>query len=160
MKICHQEKCMSSNHGTVASALRSLEGAQEVARALRSSGFNPDKNEQKRLLAELAGSVSETKMELALLQTIIEEKDAELLRMNEAFVYRGNLRRRGDGYYKTLDGRPYGQPYCSYCWEKDSELFHLHNRILSRDVRVCPHCKNEYQAVRTPFLEADKVASI
>ncbi|HBS41039.1 MAG TPA: hypothetical protein DEA26_00060 [Oceanospirillales bacterium] len=151
---------MSSNHGTVASALRSLEGAQEVARALRSSGFNPDKNEQKRLLAELAGSVSETKMELALLQTIIEEKDAELLRMNEAFVYRGNLRRRGDGYYKTLDGRPYGQPYCSYCWEKDSELFHLHNRILSRDVRVCPHCKNEYQAVRTPFLEADKVASI
>ena len=131
-----------------------------MARALRSSGFNPDKNEQKRLLAELAGSVSETKMELALLQTIIEEKDAELLRMNEAFVYRGNLRRRGDGYYKTLDGRPYGQPYCSYCWEKDSELFHLHNRILSRDVRVCPHCKNEYQAVRTPFLEADKVASI
>lgn len=151
---------MSSNHGTVASALRSLEGAQDVARALRSSGFNPDKNEQKRLLAELAGSVSETKMELALLQTIIEEKDAELLRMNEAFVYRGNLRRRGDGYYKTLDGRPYGQPYCSYCWEKDSELFHLHNRILSRDVRVCPHCKNEYQAVRTPFLEADKVVNV
>ncbi len=151
---------MSANHGTVASALRSLEGAQEVSRALRSAGFSPDKNEQKRLLAELAGSVSETKMELSMLQTIIEEKDAELLRMNEALVYRGNLRRRGDGYYKTLDSRPYGQPYCSYCWEKDSQLFHLHNRILSRDVRVCPHCKNEYQAVRTPFLEADKVPAV
>lgn len=151
---------MSVNHGTVASALRSLEAAQDVARALRTAGFTPDKHEQKRLLAELAGSVSETKMELSMLQTIIEEKDAELLRMNEALVYRGNLRRRGDGFYKTLDGRPYGQPYCSYCWEKDSQLFHLHNRILSRDVRVCPHCKNEYQAVRTPFLEADKVAPV
>ena len=151
---------MSSTHGTVASALRSLEGAQDVARALRTAGFSPDKNELKRLLAELAGSVSETKMELSMLQTIIEEKDTELRRMNEALIYRGNLRRRGDGYYKTLDGRPYGQPYCSYCWEKDSELFHLHNRILSRDVRICPHCKNEFQAVRTPFLDADKVAAV
>ena len=97
-------------------------------------------------------------MELSLLQDVIEEKDAELIRMHEAIVYRGNLKRRGDGYYKTLDGRPFGQPYCSYCWEKDSQLFHLHNKILSRDTRTCPHCKNEFQAVRTPFLEAAHVA--
>jgi len=145
-------------HGTVFAVQETLEGAKDVAKAIRQSGYLLDKNDLKRLLAELTASVSEAKMELSLLQEVIDEKDAELLRMHEALIYRGNLRRRGDAYYKTLDGRPYGQPYCSYCWEKDSQLFHLHNRILNRDSRICPHCKNEYQAIRTPFLDTDKVA--
>jgi len=147
-----------SAHGTVSAVLETLDGAQEVAKAIRSSGYLLDKNDLKRLLADLSASISETKMELTLLQGVIEEKDAELIRMHEAQVYRGNLKRRGDAYYKTLDGRPFGQPYCSYCWESDNRLFHLHNRILAREVRLCPHCKNEYQAIRTPFLEADKMA--
>ena len=145
-------------HGTVEAVLDTLEGAKDVARAIRQSGYLLEKSDLKRLLADLTASVSEAKMELSLLQDVIEEKDAELIRMHEAIVYRGNLKRRGDGYYKTLDGRPFGQPYCSYCWEKDSQLFHLHNKILSRDTRTCPHCKNEFQAVRTPFLEAAHVA--
>lgn len=145
-------------HGTVSAVLESLNGAQDVAKAIRSSGYLLEKNDLKRLLAELTASISETKMELTMLQSVIEEKDAELIRMHEAQIYRGSLRRRGDAYYKTLDNRPFGQPYCSYCWEKDSKLFHLHNRILNREVRLCPHCKNEYQAIRTPFLDADKVA--
>ncbi|WP_300426834.1 hypothetical protein [Thalassolituus sp.] len=147
-----------SAHGTVSAVLETLEGAQDVAKAIRSSGYLLDKNDLKRLLADLSASISETKMELTLLQGVIEEKDAELIRMHEAQVYRGNLKRRGDAYYKTLDGRPFGQPYCSYCWESDQKLFHLHNKILVRDSRICPHCKNEYQAVRTPFLEAANVA--
>ena len=145
-------------HGTVSAVQETLEGAKDVAKAIRQSGYLLDKNDLKRLLAELTASVSEAKMELSLLQDVIDEKDAELIRMHEALIYRGNLRRRGDAYYKTLDGRPYGQPYCSYCWEKDSHLFHLHNRILNRDSRICPHCKNEYQAIRTPYLDTDKLA--
>jgi hypothetical protein len=157
LEFCRQEAAMPA-HGTVSAVIQTLEGAQEVAKAIRQSGYLLDKNDLKRLLADLSASISESKMELTLLQSVIEEKDAELIRMNEAQVYRGNLRRRGDAYYKTIDARPYGQPYCSYCWEKDNQLYHLHNRILSRDTRVCPHCKNDYQAVRTPFLDADKIA--
>ncbi|MAE20891.1 MAG: hypothetical protein CMK92_00510 [Pseudomonas sp.] len=147
-----------SSHGTVAAVLDRLEGAQTVAKAIRQSGYLLEKHDLKRLLAEMTAAVSEAKMELSMLQGAVDEKDAELIRMHEAQIYRGNLRRRGDAYYKTLEGRPYGQPYCSYCWEKDQALYHLHNRILNRDSRICPHCKNEYQAIRTPFLEAAQTA--
>lgn len=146
------------NRGTVDAVLSSLDNAQEVAKHIRNSGFVLDKQDLKRILADLTASVTETKMELSILQDVIVKKDKELMRLHEASFYRGNVRRRGDGYYKTLDGRPYGQAYCSYCWEKDHQLYHLHNRILNKEVRICPHCKNEYQAMRTPYLEAEKMA--
>ncbi|MCD8522079.1 MAG: hypothetical protein LRY66_06875 [Saccharospirillaceae bacterium] len=144
--------------GTVEDVLRSLNFAQDVGKQIRDAGYVLDKTELKRLLAELTSAVASSKMELALLQGVCEARDEELIRLHEALVYKGNLRRRGDGYYKTLDGRPYGQPYCSYCWESKQQLLHLHSRILSKDIRICPGCKNEYQAIRTPYLEADGMA--
>ncbi len=141
--------------GSVEDVMRSLNFAQDVSKQIKEANYQMDRIELKRLLAEMTAAVASSKMELSLLQGVCEARDAELIRLNEALVYRGNLRRRGDGYYKTLDGRPYGQPYCSYCWEHDNKLLHLHSRILSKDVRICPCCKNEYQAIRTPYLEAE-----
>lgn len=143
--------------GTVEDVLRSLNFAQDVGKQIKDADYRLDKTELKQLLAELTAAIASSKMELSLLQGVCEARDAELIRLNEMLVYKGNLRRRGDGYYKTLDGRPYGQPYCSYCWENGQKLLHLHNRILSKEVRVCPGCKNEYQAARTPYLEADGI---
>jgi len=145
-------------YGKVSAVLRSLNGASEISKSIRDANFMLERMEMKKHLADLSGYISVAKMELSLLQESIEEKDAELLRQAEALAYRGNLRRRGDAYYKTLDGRPYGQAYCSYCWEKDNKLYHLHNRVLSDDIRICPHCKNEYQNSRTPYIEADILA--
>ncbi|MFY9180485.1 MAG: hypothetical protein WAO12_12010, partial [Venatoribacter sp.] len=119
--------------------------------------FMMDKTALKTLLADLTAAIASSKMELSLLQGVCEARDKELIRLNEALVFKGNLRRRGDGYYKTVDQRPFGQPYCSYCWEAGQKQIHLHNKIFTRDVRVCPCCKNEYQASRTPFLEADGI---
>lgn len=141
--------------GTVEDVLRSLNFAQDVGKQIKDANYSLERIELKQLLAELTAAIASSKMELSLLAGVCEARDAELIRMNEALVYKGNLRRRGDGYYKTVDGRPYGQPYCSCCWERDQKLIHLHSRILSKDVRVCPHCKNEYQALRTPYLEAE-----
>ena len=139
--------------GTVEDVMRSLNFAQKVGQRIKEANYQLEKPELKMLLADLTAAIASSKMELSLLQGVCEARDAEILRLHEMSLYRGNLRRRGDGYYKTLDGRPYGQPYCSYCWESEQKLLHLHNRILSRDVRVCPQCKNEYQAIRTPFLD-------
>lgn len=75
-------------HGTVSAVIQTLEGAQDVAKAIRQSGYLLDKSDLKRLLADLSASISETKMELTLLQSVVEEKDAELIRMHEAQVYR------------------------------------------------------------------------
>tara|TARA_B100001109_G_scaffold201911_1_gene168723 strand:- start:115275 stop:115730 length:456 start_codon:yes stop_codon:yes gene_type:complete len=144
-----------AGQGTPEDVMRSLNFAQDVSKEIKQANYQMDRVELKRLLAELTAAIASSKMELSLLQGVCEARDNELIRLNEALVYKGNLRRRGDGYYKSIDGRPYGQPYCSYCWEGNQKLIHLHNRILSKDVRVCPHCKNEYQAMRTPFLEAE-----
>lgn len=144
-----------AGQGNVADVMRSLNFAQDVSRKIKDSKFDMDKAELKTLLADLTAAIACSKMELSMLQAVCEARDAELIRMNELLVYRGNLRRRGDGYYKTLEGRPFGQPYCSFCWEGNQKLIHLHSKIFSKDVRVCPCCKNEYQSVRTPYLEAD-----
>lgn len=144
-----------SNLSSVAAVLRSLQTAQAVSKEIRDAGFLGNKDDLRRSLADLSGSVSEAKMQLTLLQEVLAGKDQEIQKLQLALAYRGTLRRRGDGYYKTQDGRPYGQPYCSYCWEHEQKTIHLHNKILSKDVRVCGHCKNEYLAARTPYIEAD-----
>jgi hypothetical protein len=141
--------------GRLSDIMRSLNQAGMVGQRIRESGFVLEKIEMKTSLAELAGAVSEAKMELGILQAHLQDKDAELKAMGELLHTKAQLRRRGDGYYKSRDGKVYGQPFCSYCWEGDQKLFHLHNRILKKDVRICPHCKNEYQSQRTPYLEAD-----
>ncbi|WP_420591592.1 hypothetical protein [Bacterioplanoides sp.] len=145
-------------YGKVSAVLRSLNGASEIGKEIRDANFILERMEMKKHLTDLTAYLSVAKMELALLQESIEEKDAELLRQAEALAYRGNVKRRGDGYYRTVDNRPYGQPYCSYCWENDQKLIHLHNRVLSNDIRICPCCKNEYQNARTPYIEADLLA--
>ena len=145
-------------YGKVSAVLRSLNGASEIGKEIRDANFILERMEMKKHLTDLTAYLSVAKMELALLQESIEEKDAELLRQAEALAYRGNVKRRGDGYYRTVDNRPYGQPYCSNCWENDQKLIHLHNRVLSNDIRICPCCKNEYQNARTPYIEADLLA--
>lgn len=145
-------------YGKVSAVLRSLNGASEIGKEIRDANFILERMEMKKHLTDLTAYLSVAKMELALLQESIEEKDAELLRQAEALAYRGNVKRRGDGYYRTVDNRPYGQPYCSYCWENNQKLIHLHNRVLSNDIRICPCCKNEYQNARTPYIEADLLA--
>ncbi|WP_028294468.1 hypothetical protein [Oceanobacter kriegii] len=144
-----------AGQGRLSDIMRSLNQANEVGLRIRSAGYVLEKSDMKAMLAELAGSISEAKMELGILQGYLQDKDVELKTMGELLHTKANLRRRGDGYYKSREGRPYGQPYCSYCWEHEHKLMHLHNRILKKDVRICPHCKNEYQAQRTPYLEAD-----
>lgn len=145
-------------YGKIDAVLRSLNGATEISKEIRDANFILERLEMKQQLTDLAGYISVAKMELSLLQHSIEEKDQQLLRQAEALAYKGNIKRRGDGYYRTADNRPYGQPYCSYCWEHDQQLIHLHNRVLSNDIRICPHCKNEYQNARTPYIEADLLA--
>lgn len=145
-------------YGKVSAVLRSLNGAGEITKEIRDANFMLERLEMKKHLTDLSGYVSVAKMELTLLQESIDEKDKELTRLAEALAYKGNVKRRGDGYYRTFDNRPYGQPYCSYCWEQDQRLIHLHNRVLSNDIRICPHCKNEYQNARTPYIEADVLA--
>jgi len=145
-------------YGKVSAVLRSLNGASDISKEIRDANFILERLEMKKHLTDLSGYISVAKMELSLLQESIDEKDKELLRLAEALTYKGNVKRRGDGYYRTADNRPYGQPYCSYCWEQNQKLIHLHNRVLSNDIRICPHCKNEYQVGRTPYIEADVLA--
>lgn len=145
-------------YGKVSAVLRSLNNANEISKEIRDANFVLDRLEMKKQLTDLTTYISVAKMELALLQESIDEKDTELIRQAEALAYRGNVKRRGDAYYRTVDGRPYGQPYCSCCWESDQKLIHLHNRVLSNDIRICPTCKNEYQSARTPYIEADLLA--
>ncbi len=146
-----------AKHGQVSSVAQGLRVAQAAAIRIQDANYDLDKTDLKRILADINGSIAEAKMELSLLQGHIDFKDSEILRLNDILACRSQLRRRGDAYYKTIDGRPYGQPFCSYCWEKDSAQYHLHNRVLSKDVRVCPNCKNEYQTHRTPFFDVEKM---
>lgn len=145
--------------GTVAGILRSLNASYELAQQIRQQGYVLPKSDMKRVLAEFSGHVSEAKMDLNFLQENIQEMHAEMQRLSEIQAYRSNLKRKGDAYYRTLESsnKVFGQPFCSHCWENDQVHIHLHNKVFTKDVRICPRCKNEYQAARTPFFEVDSI---
>src|SRR5690606_26730315 len=86
--------------GTVEDVVRCLNFAQDVGKQIKAAGYQLEKADMKMLLADLTAAVASAKMELSLLQGVCEARDAELIRLNEMLVFKGNLRRRGDGYYK------------------------------------------------------------
>ena len=83
--------------GTPEDVMRSLNFAQDVSKEIKQANYQMDRVELKRLLAELTAAIASSKMELSLLQGVCDARDKELIRLNEALVYKGNLRRRGDG---------------------------------------------------------------
>lgn len=77
----------------------------------------------------------------------INEKEKEIIRLKDSLKFKKVLIRKHDYYYeKDKDGKIFGDPYCSYCWEYHHIPIHVYKvrRNAARWIVICPNCKNEY----------------
>jgi len=103
-------------------------------------------------MADLIGSLADTRSAAADLQDLLQEKQKEIDRLNEALRLKAEVIKSGDAYFlKDTNGKPSGEPFCVHCWDVKKELFHLsHN---SGGEWICPHCKNTFSHYHIPFIE-------
>ena len=108
-------------------------------------------------MAELISALADAKIQAAEIQDLLSEKDKAIADLEKAFEIQSTLNRYQDGYYVIDEsGNPYGDPFCSYCWEVNHKAVHLHWGD-KRDA-VCGACKNIYQYRRVPILEKNSSA--
>ncbi len=131
---------------TIGAALSSLKTATEIVKFIRESDINLEKAEFKLKLAEILGSLADTKMELVSVQDALIEKDKRISDLEEAFQDKNKLVRKYDAYYTVDDNnQPLGVPYCLRCWETDYKKRQLVHSSRDYSTRVCTSCGHQYQ---------------
>jgi hypothetical protein len=131
----------------ITSVITSLKAATDIAKFFRESDFSIEKAEMKLKLAELMSSLADAKIQMAEVHDVISERERRIQELEEAFQSKGNIMKCRDAYYDIdEDGKPNGEPYCSYCWEVNHKKYHLQLDSQDRHTKVCICCKNKYQA--------------
>jgi hypothetical protein len=126
---------------TIGAFLSSLRTATEIAKAVKDLDLTLEKAELKLKMADLLGSLADARIAAAELQELLQEKEKEIERLNEAVRLKGEVVKSGAAYFlKDANGKPSGDPFCIHCWDAKKELFHLTTNV--QDNWVCPHCRN------------------
>jgi hypothetical protein len=128
---------------SVAAFITSIKNATDIAKALKDADFSLEKAEMKLKVAELISSLADARIQAAEVQEIIQEKDKLISELEKAFELKKQLIRSKEGYYEIGDdGKPTGDPYCSFCWENKHITIHLHTDLMNH--KTCANCKTHY----------------
>lgn len=130
----------------IATALKSLKTATDIAKFLRESDLSLERAELKLKLADLVSALADAKIQVVEIQETLQEKDKRIAELEEAFQMKDKLVRRYDAYYNADEtGNPVGVPYCLRCWENDHKKHQLVIKAGSNRSRtVCTSCGHEY----------------
>lgn len=132
----------------VAAFITSIKNATDMAKAIREAGVTLEKAETRLKMAELIEALAEAKIQAADIQELLREKNRRIAELEKALKLNTNLVRSGDAYYESDENEnPIGDPYCSYCWERNHITVHLSS---TRMHKLCPNCQNVYERNRTP----------
>lgn len=126
---------------SISAALGGIKHATDVARALRDTDRAIETSELRLQVADLMNSLADARLAVAEVQEGIEERDAEIARLQQALQRKAEVTRHEYAYYEmNADGHPVGAPYCSYCWERHFLLIHMHTHAMDRRQSECPNC--------------------
>lgn len=142
---------------SITAAISGLKAATEVAKFLRDTEQAFKAADLKLRIAELVDGLATAKLSLAEIQDALAERDAEIKRLTGALKLKGEVVRHHDSYYnKTAEGKPTGDPYCSFCFEAKALLVHINQNPKERSQSICPGCKNifAWQRRQNPQPEA------
>jgi hypothetical protein len=126
----------------IASVLSSLKVATEIANLLRGSDLSLDKAEAKLKLADMLNALADARIELATLRGTMQEKDARIAELEEAFSLKEALVLQGDAYYLKDGKRLTDGPFCVKCWEGDHEARRLVKAVGTK--LICQACSSIY----------------
>lgn len=131
-----------------ASGLASASQAMALAKALRNIDRNLDAATYRATIAELMEAATDAKIALVEAKESLAGKDAEILRLKDAFVQKAKLGAGPGGYLYEVndDDAMVGFPFCPRCDQIDGRMVRL---VQNKDIQdaKCPVCSNEYTPV-------------
>jgi len=141
----------------IVTAVSALSSSIALVREIRDAKVSLDQAELKSRMAELYSSLADAKMALADAQQALRDKDVEIEKLRNAFVFKEKTVRFGGVSYEAgQDGKPIGDPFCPRC-ETRGDFHRIRDRQMKTGgwERYCPNCKSEYARL-TVFLYPPK----
>ena len=104
-------------------------------------------------LADTKNHLSDAKVEISTLKDEIIEKKTIISNLKKSLNGESSLIRYYDALYKkNNDDKPWGNPYCIPCYEKNYTLSSLVNSTEGAHKKTCHLCKASFSGARTPII--------
>jgi len=131
------------------SALGSIKTATDIAKLIKYSGTSLENAEVKLQIADLISSLADIKMELADVQTILIEKDKNILALRDQLNTKESVIWSKPYYFVEKNEEKDG-PFCQQCYDNEQKLIRLQGGGTSH--WHCLSCKGAYRDsnYRTP----------
>jgi hypothetical protein len=126
---------------SVAAVLSSLKTATDIAKVIREGDVSLEKAESKLKLADLISALADAKIQIADIQQLLMEKDAELKAATERIVVMEKLHWTSPSYW-VQEGTKKDGPFCQHCYDKNHELIRLQGN--GDGYWECKACKGSY----------------
>jgi hypothetical protein len=127
---------------TISAITNSVKTAIDIAKAIKDADVSLEKAELKLRVAELVSTLADTKIASTEIVELLKQKDAKIEDLKEKLRFKEKLVRSREAYYEIDEaGKPFGDPYCSHCWEAKFQAIHLHRKAMDPGQIECPSCK-------------------
>jgi hypothetical protein len=126
---------------TITAALSSLKAATEIAKIIKDSGYTLEKAEIKLKIADMLGSLADTKINLAELQDLLLRKDKMIKELEVRLELKEKLKWESPYYWLDSDGKKEG-PFCQQCYDNGGKLIHLQS--LGPGSWICKTCDKTF----------------
>ena len=134
---------------SISSILSSVKTATEIAKIIKNADLTLEKAEMKLKIADLISALADAKIATTEVQNIIDDKERQIKKLEDALELKSKLLRHEDAYYViNNNGNPSGDPYCSHCWEVEKKPVHLY---FVPHYAICSHCQTKYSAWLVPI---------
>ena len=128
--------------------LTAVSQALSIARELKDIDQNFDQAELKLKIVNLMNALLDTQVSLSEARMVLENKDAEIIRLKQSLEKRDELIPMEDFFYQpNADGKPFGMPICNTCLEEGFQR-KVVQTFTGRKTRAhCNTCKSTYNNV-------------
>ncbi|MBT2746216.1 MULTISPECIES: hypothetical protein [unclassified Lysobacter] len=134
----------------ITTALGAIKATTDAIGAVLKADKALGEAELKFRLAEAAQQLLDAKVAVLDAQSVIEKRDQEIKRLEEALQNKAKVTKVDEGYYEIdAAGGPTGPAYCMRCYEIDHRLFHLSYPKRTDEPTRCVVCKAQYAYHRT-----------
>lgn len=140
---------------SIVAMIAAIKHSFDVIKAVKEADYDLDKSILKEKIAVLVDSLLEAKIQASETLDVIQEKDKRIAELENALELKPKLIRFKSAYYEMDENsNPFGDSYCSHCWEINHKAVHLHEPTHKNKSRICPLCKNEYDRYASYPIEA------
>lgn len=127
----------------IAAALAGIKNATDIAKMIKDSGATLKEAEINLKLADLIGSLADTKMEVANIRNLLTEREEEIRRLNEELRVKGGMVYEAPYYFMQGEWDREG-PFCQKCYDSAGKRMRL--QVTGRKgCWECNECKSGYK---------------